>query len=269
MYIIGEKINGSIPRTAEAIKNRDESYIIGLIRAQEDAGADYLDVCAGTQPEEEYETLCWLVDIVQEHSSKPICIDSPNPRILERIFPRISKPGIINSISGEGDKCEVLLPLLRDNSEWQAVVLCCDNRGIPASADEKVNLAFNLIEEAGKYGVSPDRLHIDPLVLALSAVNDSAVQFCDAIRRIKEGCPTVNVAAAISNVSFGLPARGLVNRNFLTLTIAAGLDTIIADPTNRDIIGNIYATEMLMGKDKYCRRFNNAFRAGKIGPIKH
>lgn len=268
MIIIGEKINGAIAKTAEAICRRDEAYIIGLVRAQEDAGADYLDVCAGTKPEEEYDALCWLVDIVQAHAEKPICIDSPDPRVLERIFPRLTKPGVINSFSGEGNKCEILLPILRDNGGWQAVALCCDNRGMAASAEDKVRIACDLIEEADRYGVSPDRLHIDPLVLALSAVNDASVQFCEAIGKIKEQYPTVNVAAAISNVSFGLPARGLVNRNFLTLTIAAGLDTLIVDPTNRDVIGNIFATRALMGGDKYCRKYNNAFRAGKIGPIK-
>jgi len=268
VIIIGEKINGSIPRTAQAIKEKDEAHIINLVKTQELAGADYLDVCAGTVPEEEYDTLCWLLDIVQEHSEKPICIDSPEAKIIEKIFPRIKKPGIINSISGEGDKCEVLLPILKDNKDWQVVALCCDNGGIAAAADDKVRIAVQLIEQAESFGISPDRIHVDPLVLALSAVNDASVQFCEAIERIKDIYPTVNIAAAISNVSFGLPARALLNRNFLTLAIASGLDTLIVDPTNREVIGNMFATQALMGADKYCRKFNNAFRSGIIGPVK-
>ena len=268
MIIIGEKINGSIPSTAKAINEKDEAYIIELVKKQDEAGSDFLDVCAGTAPEIEYDTLCWLIDIVQDHSQTPICIDSPDAKMIEKVLPRIKRPGMINSISGEGDKCEVLLPILKDNSDWQVVALCCDNQGIAESADDKVRVGLDLIEQAGKYGVSPDRIHLDPLVLALSAVNDACIQFCDAIIRLKEASPTVNIAAALSNVSFGMPARALLNRNFLTLTIAAGLDTIIADPTHRDVIGTIFATQALLGKDKYCRKYNTAFRTGKIGPVK-
>ena len=268
MIIIGEKINGSIPSTARAIKEKDESYIIDLVKKQDEAGSHFLDVCAGTVPEEEYDTLCWLIDIVQGHTETPICIDSPDAKMIEKVLPRIKKPGMINSISGEGDKCEVLLPILKELSDWSVVALCCDNKGIAESADDKVRIGLDLIEAAGKYGVAPDRIHLDPLVLALSAVNDASVQFCNAIVRLKEASPTVNIAAALSNVSFGMPVRGLLNRNFLTLTIAAGLDTIIADPTNRDVIGNILATQALLGKDKYCRKYNTAFRTGKIGPVK-
>ena len=268
MIIIGEKINGAIPETGRAIKERDEAYIIELVKKQEEAGADFLDVCAGGAVDEEYDTLCWLIDIVQAHAQKPICIDSPDAKIIERVFPMLKKPGIINSISGEGDKCEVLMPILKDNSDWQVIALCCDNKGIAESADDKVRIALNILEEASRYGISPDRIHIDPLVLAVSAVNDAVIHFCNAMKRIKEKYPTTKIAAALSNVSFGMPARALLNRNFLTLTIASGLDTIIADPTSREIIGNIFATQALLGNDKYCRKFNAAFRAGKIGPRK-
>lgn len=268
MIIIGEKINGAIPKTSEAIRTRDEQYIRELVRLQEEAGADYLDVCAGTSPEEEYDALCWLLDVVQGAASKPICIDSPNPRMLEQIFPRLEKPGMINSVSCEGDKCEVLLPILKSNPDWSVVALCCDNKGVAASAEEKTAIAGKLIETADQYGVAAERIHIDPLVLALSAVNDSAMQFCEAIRQIKALSPLVNVTAALSNVSYGMPARALLNRNFLTLSMAAGLDSVIADPTNREVVENIIATEALLGKDRFCRGYNKAYRAGKIGKKK-
>ena len=246
MILIGEKINGAIPVVAEAIAKRDTAFIQKRALDQEAAGADYLDVCAGTAPEQEYDALCWLIDTVQVVATKPICIDSPNPEMLARVFPKLEKPGLINSISLEGNKCEVLLPLLRENPAWGVVALCCDNNGVAASADDKVKNACILIEKAAEYGVTPDRMHIDPLVLALSAVNDSALQFFDAVRRIKQAYPTVKVTAALSNISFGMPVRKLVNVNFLTLSMQAGLDSVIADPLNRDVIGTIYATEALL-----------------------
>lgn len=268
LIIIGEKINGAIPRVAAAIRARDAQTIIDIAQLQIEAGANYLDICAGSTPQEEYDDLVWLLDVVQGYTDVPISIDSPDPRILERVFPLIKRPGIINSISGEGEKCDILLPILRDNPKWQVVALCCDNNGIAASTEDKVRIAFELIEKAAQYGVSPDRIHIDPLVLALSAVNTAAVNFCDAIRQIKEKYPTVKITAALSNVSYGMPVRKLINQTFLTIALAAGLDSGIVDPARPEIIETVFAAEALLGKDRLCRKYNNAYRSGRIGSKK-
>ena len=265
MIIIGEKINGAIPKVAEAIKNRDGAYISNLAKEQETAGADYLDVCAGTSPAEEYDALCWMIDVVQNSAAIPICIDSPDPRTLHKIFPKLLLPGLVNSVSMEGEKCEVLLPILCDAPEWGVIALCCDNKGIASSKEEKTRIAFSIIEKAAEYGISPDRMHIDPLVLSLPAVNDSALHFCEAAVEIKARYPEIKITAALSNISYGMPARGVVNRSFLTLAMHAGLDSVIADPLNRDVIGAIYATEALLGRDRLCRNYNKAYRNGKIG----
>ena len=264
MIIIGEKINGAIPKVAKAIEDRDATFVADLAKKQEGAGADYLDVCAGTTPDKEYDALCWLIDIVQENATKPICIDSPDPAMLEKVFPKLALPGLINSISLEGGKCAILLPLLRDNPEWGAIALCSGNAGVATSAEEKVSAACALLEAAGGYGVAPERLHIDPLVLALAAANSSALDFCRAAIDIKERYPDVKITAALSNISFGMPARALVNRNFLTLAMQAGLDSVIADPLDRNVVGSIHATEALLGRDRHCRNYNKAYRAGVI-----
>ena len=268
MIIIGEKINGAIPAVAKAIAERDSSFIQKRALDQVSAGADYLDVCAGTTPEQEYDALCWLIETVQAVTSVPICIDSPDPRMLVKVFPLLQTPGLINSISLEGEKCDILLPLLKENPEWGAVALCCDNSGIAAAAEAKVQNARILMEKAQELGITPERIHMDPLVLALSAVNDSALQFFEAVQQIKAAYPAIHVTAALSNISYGMPVRRLVNTNFLTLSIAAGLDSVIADPLNRDVIGTIYATDALLGRDRLCRKYNTAYRKGKIGPVK-
>jgi len=100
--IIGEKINGTIPSVGQAIQNRDENFIRDLAIRQAEAGADYINVSAGTSPEEELDILKWLMDVVQDAVDKPLCIDSPNPRTIEAVFKYAKKPGIINSVSGEG-----------------------------------------------------------------------------------------------------------------------------------------------------------------------
>lgn len=267
MIIIGEKINGAIPSTAKAIAGRDEEYIRNLAIRQTEAGANFLDVCAGGAPEMELEELTWLMNIVQDTVDTPLCLDSPNPQILKEVMPLAKKNGIINSVSGEGDKCEVIFPLLKDN-DWEVVALTCDNKGIPADAKRKTEIAFELIEKAAAYGIGPERIYIDPLVLALSAVNDSMLNFMEAIRNIKAKYPTVKITSGLSNISYGMPYRKIVNQNFLALALSAGMDSAIVDPTNRDTYATILAAEALLNQDRFCRKYNKAYRAGRIGPVK-
>lgn len=263
MLIIGEKINGAIPSVAEAIKNKDEQAIRDLVVKQEEAGIDYLDICAGTAPDIEYETICWLLDIAQDICHVPICIDSPSPLMIKKVLPLIKKPGLINSVSGEGDKCNMLFPLFKDN-DWQIIALTCNDDGIPSDADTKVRIASELIEKADSYGITPDRLHIDPLVMSIATVPDAMLIFMEAARKIKENYPGVKITAGLSNISYGLPQRSLINQNFLTLALSAGLDSAIIDPLNRNMRGTMLAAEVLLGKDKHCRRYSKACKAGTI-----
>lgn len=265
MIIIGEKINGTIPRVKKAIENRDEQYIRDLAVKQAEAGADYIDVCAGTAPEVEVETLKWLMDIVQEAVDKPLCIDSPNPKVIEQVFQYAKQPGIINSVSAEGDKCEIIYPLIQ-GTEWQVIALTCDNKGIPSDVETRIHITRTLVEKAQKHGLTPDRIHIDPLVMALSADNQSFLKFIETLQTVKQLYPTIKVTSGLSNISFGMPLRKIINQHFLAIAIYAGMDSAIMDPYDRDMLTTLLATEALLGRDRYCRNFANAYRQNKIGP---
>lgn len=267
MIIIGEKINGTIPSVKAAIERKDADYIAALAVKQTEAGATYIDVCASTAPEFEIETLKWLMDIVQNATDTPLCLDSPNPRVIEAVFKYANKPGLINSISEEGDKCEVLLPLLEGNS-WQVVGLTCDNKGIPNDVKTKLEITKIMVEKAAKYGITPDRMHIDPCVMALSTENNSMLNFAEEIRQIKALYPTIHVTGAISNMSFGLPVRSLLNKTCMAFAMEAGMDSAVIDPLNREMMGTIFATYALLGQDKHCRKYSKAYRQGQIGPVK-
>lgn len=264
MIIIGEKINGTIPVVKEAIEKRDAAFISDRAIKQAEAGANFIDVCASTAPEYEIETMKWLMEVVQDATDTPICIDSPNPRVIEAVFKYANKPGMLNSISEEGNKCEVLLPLLEGNT-WEVVGLTCDDRGIPNDVQTKVDITKIMVEKAAKYGVTPDRIHIDPCVMALSTENNSLLNFTQEIKAIKELYPTIHVTGAISNISFGLPVRPLLNKTGMAFAIQAGMDSAVMDPMNRDMMGTVFATYALMGQDKHCRKYSKAFRAGQIG----
>jgi 5-methyltetrahydrofolate--homocysteine methyltransferase len=267
MIIIGEKINGTIPVVKEAIEKRDAAFIADRAVRQTEAGAHFIDVCASTAPEYEIETLKWLMEVVQDATDTPLCIDSPNPRVIEAVFKYANKPGMLNSISEEGDKCEVLLPLMEGNT-WEVVGLTCDDRGIPNDLQTKVEITKIMVEKAAKYGITPDRIHIDPCVMALSTENASMLNFAAEIAAIKEMYPSIHVTGAISNISFGLPVRALLNKTAMAFAIQAGMDSAVMDPMNRDMMGTIFATYALMGQDKHCRKYSKAFRSGQIGPAK-
>ncbi|MBK5245003.1 MAG: methyltetrahydrofolate cobalamin methyltransferase [Eubacteriaceae bacterium] len=266
MIIIGEKINGTIPVVKEAIEKRDAGFIADRAIKQTEAGADFIDVCASTAPDLEIDALKWLINVVQDSTETPLCIDSPNPHVIEAVFKYANKPGLLNSISEEGDKCAVLLPLMEGNT-WEVVALTCDNNGIPCDVQTKVDITKIMVEKAAKYGITPDRMHIDPCVMALSTENSALLNLIDEIRAIRAIYPTIHITSGLSNISFGLPARALMNKTFMALAIQAGMDSAVMDPLNRDMMGTIYATYALIGKDKHCRKYSKAYRAGKIGPV--
>ncbi|NTW71510.1 MAG: methyltetrahydrofolate cobalamin methyltransferase [Eubacteriaceae bacterium] len=270
MIIIGEKINGTIPPVKKAIEERNAEFIRDRAIKQAEAGANFIDVCASTPPDVEVETLKWLIDIVQDAVDTPICIDSPNPIFLKEVIPFIKKQGLINSVNLEmvagtdQDKCDIIFPLMEGN-DWEVVALTCDNSGIPCDVQPRVDIAIKIIEKAAKYGITPDRIHIDPLVMALSTDNQSLVNFIDSINKIKAVYPTVKITSGLSNISFGMPARKLINQNFMTLAIYAGMDSAIMDPLNKEIMSSIFASEALLGRDRHTRKFSAAVRKGIIG----
>jgi len=210
-----------------------------------------------------------MIDIVQEAVDTPLCIDSPDPEILRAVFPRCKKPGMVNSMSGEGNKMEILLPLFKDaDPKWELVIMTCDNNGIPDTVEKKVELTKMMVEEAKKFNLTPDRIHIDPCIMALSTDNMSFIHFKDEVAAIRAVYPDIHITSGLSNISFGLPVRKLMNQNFMTLSMFVGMDSAVLDPLSRDLMGSMYATDALMGNDKLCRNYSKAYRKGKIGPEK-
>jgi len=264
MIIIGEKINGFIPTTAKAIAARDEAYIRMLAEKQTEMGAHYIDVCAGTDADVERETLEWLIGLVQDTVDTPLCIDSSDCELLLELLPLVKKPGIFNSVSDEHGKCEKVFPVLAD-TKWGIVALTCDNRGISNDPKVKFEVAETIINKAKSYGITEDRLYLDPLVATLSNTQDSLIAFNTAVRMIKEKYPKTHITSGLSNISFGMPFRQALNRQFLALAMSAGMDSAIMDPLSADIRATLYATQALLGQDDFCMEYIGAFRSGLIG----
>ncbi len=261
MIIIGEKINGSIPSVAKAIAEKDEEHIKKLAKAQSEAGATYIDVCASVEDEIEVETMKWLIDLVQSVTDTPIAIDSPNARTCVACMEYCNKPGLINSVSGEGDKMEVVFPVIAD-TKWEVVALLNGDTGIPKTAEDRLEVFHQIMAEAKKYNIAPNRIHIDPLVEMLCTSEDGISMVEEVMTRIKEEYPTIHITGAVSNISFNLPMRKLVNQAFVVLSMKAGMDSAVLDPLNKNMLGMIYATEACLGLDDYCMEYISAYREG-------
>lgn len=266
MIIIGEKINGFIPSTKKLIEARDDEGIRELARGQERCKADYLDICAGTDPEVERETMEWLIGLAQEASDLPLCIDSSDPQLIVDLLSLANKPGMVNSVSMEEGKIEAVFPAVAD-TDWKIIALTCNNDGIPDDPQVKLEIAGQIVAAADEAGIARDRLYIDPLVTTLATKADSLVNFSEGIRVIHEAYPEVHFTSGLSNISYGMPYRKAINMQFLSLAMAAGMDSAIMNPMSEDMQAVLYATDALLGNDMFCGRYMMAYREG-LFPVK-
>ena len=269
MIIIAEKINGSIPSVAKAIAAHDEEFIKDLaIRQSEQIGENpgFIDVCSSVAPEVEFDTMRWMLDLVQGVTDVPISVDSPNAECLVELLPYIKRPGLVNSVSGEGNKIDLIFPVLAkpEYKDWQVMALLSDDTGIPKSAADRLRVFDKIMAKAKEYGIAPNRIHIDPLVEMLCTSENGIAMVEEVMAKIREQYPSIHISGAVSNISFNLPARKLVNMGFVCLAIKAGMDSAVFDPLDKQLLGVIYATEALLGMDDFCMEYIGAFRDERI-----
>lgn len=266
MIIIGEKINGAIPSVADAIAEKDADVIRNLALVQSEAGANFIDVCASTDIEIELETMEWLIGLVQEVTQTPIAVDSPDAAVCVKSMEFCNKPGLINSVSLEGDKIEVVFPVIADTG-WECAALLCDDTGIPKTIEKRLEIFEAIMKRAKEFKIDPCRLHIDPLVEMLCTSEDGINVVLEVIREIKRQYPQIHITGGASNISFNLPARKFVNQAFLVLAMGAGMDSAIINPLHKHMMGLIYATEALKGNDEFCMNYISGYREGLFGPV--
>jgi len=263
MIIVGEKINSTRKSIAQALDKRDAEFIATVAREQAQAGAHYIDVNAGTYADEEVDHLCWLVEVVQSAVDLPLCLDSPNPKALSEAIKRHKGDPMINSISLEKDRFPSLLPVVT-SQPCKVVALCMAQTSMPRTVEERVSVGSELISKLTDKGIPIGDIYVDPLVQPVAVDIGMGLASLGAVQKIMNDFPGVNTICGLSNISFGLPNRHLINRNFLALGMAYGLSAAILDPTDTKIMATLLAVEMLLGKDKYCQNFIKAYQQGRI-----
>jgi cobalamin-dependent methionine synthase I len=261
MEIIGEKINGTRKRVAQAIAERDAAFIQDLACKQAEAGSAWLDVNAGTHPQREPDDLVWLIETVQAVVDTPLCLDSANPQALAVAIRAVRRTPMINSISGEPQRLAGVLPLAAEHG-CGVIALAMDATKIPETSEARVAVIHTVLEATRAAGIPDERIYVDPLAMTISTNTQSGLIFLDTLRAVRAAYPEVHFSAGLSNISFGLPARSFINRAFLTLAVAAGLDCAILDPLDQELKAALLAAELVLGRDRYCLNYTRAYRAG-------
>jgi len=263
MLIIGELINCTRKKVGEAAEKRDEEFFKDLARKQASAGAHMLDVNGGL-PEQEVELLSWLVDLVQGVVDLPLCLDSADPQAMIKALPRCKQRPMVNSISDEPARW-ALLPVLKEHRP-KVIALCLSESGMPSGVEDRVATASRLIDRLTAEGFALDDIYVDPCVMPL-ATGPHGQNLLAAVAKIVAKYPGVHISAGVSNISFGLPVRKLLNETFLLLLMAHGLDAAIVDPRDQQLMMDIIAAEALLGRDAHCKNYLRAYREGKLGEV--
>lgn len=261
MQIIGEKINGTRKRVAQAIAERDAAFIQDLARKQADAGSTWLDVNSGTHPDKEPDDLAWLIETIQSVVDTPLSLDSANPKALQQAIRLVQKTPLINSISGEPERLSGILPIVAEHG-CPVIALAMDEKKIPETADQRIGIIHKIVDACRSHGVPEWHLYFDPLAMTIATNTQSGSIAFETMCRVKEAYPEAHLTIGLSNISYGLPARSYINRTFLSLAIQAGLDSAILDPLDREIQAAILATELLLGRDAHCLSYIRASRKG-------
>lgn len=263
MLIVAERINSSRKAINEAIKAQDADFIRAEAKAQAEAGADYIDVNAGSFVGQEAKYLRWLVAVVQGATELPLCLDSPDPAAIAAALEVVKGPVMLNSITLEKQRLAGMLPLVK-KYRTKIVALCQSEKGMANTISEKVGIARQTVAVLTKEGVALDDIYIDPLIYPIATDTRSAVAAMGAISEIGQLFPGVHTICGLTNVSFGLPVRKLINRTFLVAAMAHGLDSAIIDPTDRELMASLAAAETILDRDKFCIGYITAYREGKL-----
>ena len=256
--VIGERINPTgKKRFQQALLENDLDYILDVAVAQEDAGADILDVNVGYPGVDEVEMLPRVVKKLQSAVSLPLQLDSSNPDALEAALRIYNGKAAVNSVNGEQSVLDRILPIVKKYGA-AVVGLTLDAKGIPQTAEGRVAIARRILDAALSYGIPREDVWIDCLTLTVSAQQEQAAETLKAVAAVRRelGLQTV---LGVSNISFGLPNRPLVTENFLVQAMAAGLTMPIINPNQTALMDAVAAFRVLSGEDAQCRAYIHRF----------
>jgi 5-methyltetrahydrofolate--homocysteine methyltransferase len=252
--IIGERINPTGKKKCkEALLAGNMQFVLDEAASQIERGAHILDVNVGLPGIDEEATMARVVSLLQKTFSVPLQIDSSEPSVIERALRYYNGKALVNSVNGKQETMNAIFPLIKKYG-GAVVALTLDENGIPPTAAGRFAIAERIIKEAAKYGIPSADILIDTLTLTVSSQQDEALETLKAVQHIKEkyGAQGVKTVLGVSNISFGLPRREIVNSRFFAMALYAGLDTCIINPLSADMLQTYHTYRVLAGFDKNC-----------------
>jgi 5-methyltetrahydrofolate corrinoid/iron sulfur protein methyltransferase len=265
MLVIGENINASNKSVGQAISSKNREFLENLARAQSAAGADYIDVNAGAGHdswEHAEATMQWLVEVVQAVTDKPLAIDSNVPSVVEAALRIYRGDGLmINSVSAEPERLESIGRLAAER-QAMLVALAMGTAGIPDNVEDRLTACELIMSHLAPLDIKEEQVFFDPLVLPIAVDTTQVLVTLKTIQQIKLRYPSAKTVMGLSNISYGLPQRAMVNRAFLLMAAYAGLDAVILNPIDAKMMSFVKIADMLTGKDPSCRGYIRAHRKG-------
>ncbi len=260
MLIIGERINGMFNDIKDALTAKDPKPVQEWAKRQEEGGAAYLDVNVGPGAADRVEAMKWLVEVTQEASDLPICLDSTDFKAIEEGLKLCKRPAVINSTPADRDKIEVSFPLAV-KYDASIIGLTMDKKGIPKDSDTRLAFAMELVAAADEFGLPMENLFIDPLILPCNVAQDHAPEVLKTLSQIKMlADPAPKTVLGLSNVSQNCNNRPLINRSFLIMAMACGLDAAIADANDEPLVEAAATAEILLNQNIYCDSYVKLFK---------
>ena len=265
--MLGERINPNAQKKiAESIKSQNFAAILDEAQAQVEKGAEILDINVSVPNVDEPEIMKSVIKDVSGIVDVPLCIDSPDYLAIENGLKYFAGKALVNSVNGEDEKIRKILPIVKKYGT-AVVALTMDENGIPDTVDGRFEIAKKIVSECEKLGIKKQDIYIDALVLTISTNPNGARITLDTIRKIKKELGTRTILG-LSNISFGLPGRPIINSNFFAMAIEAGLDVAITNPNNEILRNTFYSSSLLCGYDKGAEKYINSFYESDIKDAK-
>ena len=260
MLVIGELINGMFKDVGKAIANKDKAVIQKLATDQTQAGAGMLDVNVGPAVADAASAMKWLVETIQEVVDTPLALDSTKPAVIEEGLKLVKKKAMINSTTADKEKLDLLLPMAKQYNA-SLIGLTMGKSGIPRDRNERSQFAAEIVSACMEAGINLADLYLDPIILPVNVAQAQVQEVLESIREFKIlSDPPPKTVVGLSNVSQGTEKRSLINRTFLVMGVACGLDAAIADPLDKELMDALITAELLLNKHIYCASFLDAYR---------
>jgi 5-methyltetrahydrofolate--homocysteine methyltransferase len=257
--IIGERINPTgRKQVLAALKEGNFDMVRKDAVDQVAAGALILDVNAGVPGADEPALLLQVMRTVMDVTDVPLCIDTADPQALEAALSHYEGKALVNSVNGEERSLKAVLPLVKEHGA-AVIGLCMDDSGIPETPEQRLAVASKIIERAGKLGIGPESIAIDPLALTMGADSNAGRIALETIKLVVEKFG-VNITMGASNISFGMPDRKYINSAFIAMAIHAGMTCPITNPLVTEVVTSVLAADLAMGRDDYGMRWIQAYR---------